>query len=278
MPKANVNGIDIYYEVHGSGDPLVLIGGLGYDIWQWHKMIPLLAEEFQVVIFDNRGVGRSDSPPGPYTADMLAEDTAGLITYLGHEEAAVMGFSMGGFVAQALAINRPELVGHLILAATNFGGPNHIGMTPERLAIMTDMTMDPVERTRWGIRESTAPGFVESNPGFVEEWIKYSLNRPVGFFQGYQAQLAIGTGLIAASYEESFQPKLKKLNVPTLILFGEHDVIVPVANAQLLAQEIPDSRVKLLPDSAHFFPFDSPEFAVGAIISFLRDQPLKPLS
>ncbi|MGD8967026.1 MAG: alpha/beta fold hydrolase, partial [Anaerolineae bacterium] len=68
MPKAHANGIDIYYEIHGSGDPLILINGLGYDLWMWHKMVPGLTEHFQVIVFDNRGVGQTDKPEGPYTA------------------------------------------------------------------------------------------------------------------------------------------------------------------------------------------------------------------
>jgi pimeloyl-ACP methyl ester carboxylesterase len=75
MPKAKVNEIELYYETSGSGDPLVLIAGLGYPLWQWHKMVPFLAEHFQVIAFDNRGVGQTDKPAGPYTAQMLAADT-----------------------------------------------------------------------------------------------------------------------------------------------------------------------------------------------------------
>ena len=82
-PEFETNGISIYYEVHGSGEPLVLISGLGYGLWQWHKMIPLLAEHCQVIAFDNRGAGQSDQPAGPYSAAMLAADTAGLIEALG---------------------------------------------------------------------------------------------------------------------------------------------------------------------------------------------------
>ena len=270
MPKAQVNDIGIYYEIHGTGDPLVLIGGLGYDIWQWHKMVPGLAKEFQVIIFDNRGVGKSDSPPGPYTADMLADDTAGLLNYLDFEQAAVLGFSMGGFVAQALVINKPELVGKLVLADTDFGGPNYVPMTKERLAILIDYTMDPVEKSEWGIRESTSPGFMETNQDFVKEWTNYILNRPQTL-EGLQAQTTIGLGLISASYEECFQPKLKNISVPTLILFGELDVIVPTANAELLAREIPGSRVEILPNTGHFITFDNYELAASKIISFLKE-------
>ena len=90
MPRAHANGIEIYYQVHGLGKPLVLISGLGYDQWMWHKMIPGLAEHFQVIAFDNRGVGQTDKPPGPYTAQMLADDTAAMLEALGINRTAVL--------------------------------------------------------------------------------------------------------------------------------------------------------------------------------------------
>ena len=110
MPTVHVNGINLVYETHGSGDPLVLISGIGYDRWQWHKMVPGLAGHFTVITFDNRGVGQTDKPVRPYTAQMLADDTAGLIQALGYQCAHVMGHSMGGFVAQALALNHPAQI------------------------------------------------------------------------------------------------------------------------------------------------------------------------
>src|SRR5512141_244911 len=105
MPKVQANGIELYYETHGEGKPLVLISGLGYSLWQWHKMVPYLAEHFKVITFDNRGVGQSDKPSGPYTAQMLAADTVGLLDALGIDKTIVAGHSMGGFIAQAMALD-----------------------------------------------------------------------------------------------------------------------------------------------------------------------------
>ncbi|HVN17023.1 MAG TPA: alpha/beta hydrolase, partial [Anaerolineales bacterium] len=121
MPKITSNGIGLYYEIHGSGRPLVLISGLGYSLWQWHRMVPLLAKHFQVITFDNRGVGQSDKPAGPYSAQMLAADVVGLLDALHIEKAIIAGHSMGGFIAQALALGFPERVEKLILCSTNFG-------------------------------------------------------------------------------------------------------------------------------------------------------------
>jgi len=268
MPVAAVNDVNIYYEVHGSGQPLILINGLGYDLWMWHKMVPGLAEHCQVIVFDNRGVGKSDKPPGPYSAQLLADDVASLLATLDIEEAAVMGHSMGGFVAQALVLSRPELVNKLVLSATNFGGPNHIPVTPEALAVLTDVQADPIERLRRGIAISCAPDFPESNADFVDAWLAHRVQNPIDP-QGYQAQLAIGLAL--NTLEASFEPRLKEVEAPTLIMFGEHDKVVPPGNADLLARQIPDSRITILADAGHFFPLEVPEAANRAIIAFLEE-------
>lgn len=264
MPTINANGIGIGYEVHGNGRPLVLIAGLGYSRWMWRRMIPGLAEHFQVVAFDNRGMGASDKPPGPYTAEMLAADTAVLIESLGLENAIIMGHSMGGFVAQALVLARPDLVGALVLSATNFGGPNHLPVTPAALAVLLDMSADPVTRFKNGLGVSTAPGFPEQNPVIIEEWLAWRVANPIEPAP-YQAQLAIGLGLAQTGFEE----RLTAVSCPTLLLFGEHDQVVPPGNADLLAAKIPTSIIQILPDAGHFFPIETPNAAVTAIVEWI---------
>jgi pimeloyl-ACP methyl ester carboxylesterase len=198
---------------------------------------------------------------------MLAEDTAGLMGALGIDQAAVMGHSMGGFVAQALALSRPDLVRKLILSATNFGGPRHIPVTQEALAVLTDMEADPVERLKRGILISCAPGFGQAHPDIVEQWLDYRVRNPI-LPEPYQAQMAIGLSLM--SEEACFEPMLKAVQVPTLILFGEHDKVVPPGNADLLAREIPNSTIQILPNAGHFFPMESPGEAVAVIVEFLK--------
>jgi len=266
MPKIHVNDIDIYYEITGAGQPLLLIAGLGYGLWQWHKMIPLLAERRQVIAFDNRGAGQTDKPDGPYSATMLAADTAGLIEALDLEEVTVMGHSMGGFVTQQLVLDRPDLVSKLILAATNFGGPNHIPVTPEALAAMMDRTGDPAAVVRRGIAVACAPGFAEAHPDRVQELVAYRFTNPVPP-AAYQAQMAIGLGLLAPA--AAFAGRLKAVSAPTLILFGEHDRVVPPGNAELLKREMPNSEIVILPGAGHMFPIEAPEAAAEAVIEFL---------
>ncbi len=267
MPKVHANGIDIYYEIHGSGDPLILINGLGYDLWMWHKMVPGLAEHFKVVTFDNRGVGKSDKPKGPYSAQMLADDTAGLLEALGIERAAVMGHSMGGFIAQALVLSRPEMVSKLILSATNFGGPNHIPVTPEALAFLMEETGDPVDRVKRGVLIACAPGFADRQPEMIEKWITYRMENPI-LPEHNQAQMAIGLALLSA--EAAFEHQLKNVQVQTLILFGEHDKVVPPGNAELLAKAIPNSTIHILPNAGHHLELEVPDEAVATIVGFLN--------
>ncbi len=265
MPKIKTNNIELYYEIHGAGQPLVLISGLGYPLWQWHKMVPFLAEHFQVITFDNRGVGQSDKPAGPYTAQMLAADTAGLLETLGIEKAIIAGHSMGGFIAQAMALDFPQKVAKLILCSTNFGGPHHVPVTAEAMKVLTDVTSDALTRFKNGLAVSTAPDWSEKNPEMIEEWVKWRIANPIDPAP-YQAQMAIGFGLMPEA--AAFENKLPRLNVPTLILFGAHDKVVPPENASLLAEKISGSKVVILPNAGHFFPIEVAEAASRTITDF----------
>lgn len=267
MPIVHTNDIELYYETQGAGTPLVLLAGLGYPGWQWHKLAPLLAPHYQVITPDNRGVGQSSKPPGPYTASLLAADTVGLLDALAIEQAVILGHSMGGFVAQALALEYPQRVRKLILAATNFGGPRHVPITPAAMAVLTDTTVDPVTRFRNGLTVSTAPDFADRQPEVIAEWLAWRLANPIDV-GGYQAQLAIGLGLLRE--EACFEHRLAAITAPTLILFGAHDAVVPPANADLLAQRIAHSRVHILPDAGHFFPLETPEEAARVIARFVE--------
>lgn len=267
MPKVKTNNIELYYEIHGAGKPLVLISGLGYPLWQWHRMVPFLAEHFQVITFDNRGVGQSDKPAGPYTAQMLATDTAGLLDALGIEKAVIMGHSMGGFIAQALALDFPQKVEKLVLCSTNFGGPRHAPITPEAMAVLTDMTSDPLTRFKNGLKVSTAPGWAEKNPAMIEAWVQWRIANPIEPIP-YQAQMSIGLALMPEA--AAFESKLPSLQVPTLILVGAHDKVVPPANASLLSEKIAGSKVVIFPDAGHFFPIEIAEAASQAILEFAK--------
>jgi pimeloyl-ACP methyl ester carboxylesterase len=267
MPKVNVNNIDVAYEINGEGHPLLLITGVGYGAWFWHKVIPGLAERYQVISFDNRGSGGTDKPEGPYTVPMMAADTAGLLDALGVKSCYMMGHSLGGFIAQELAYTRPDLVGKLVLASTTHGGIKVIPITPEALEVLTNRQGDPVELVKKGIAIACAPGFSEQNPETVQELLTYRFTNPVPLVQ-YQAQVAAGAGMSGLTDDQVTQ-RLGAIKVPTLILFGEHDKVVPPGNAELFHQKIADSRIEIIPNTGHMFPVEDPSSTVGNIKEFL---------
>jgi pimeloyl-ACP methyl ester carboxylesterase len=179
MMKTKVNGIELAYQVQGEGRPLVLITGVGYGMWFWHKVTPGLSNQYQVITFDNRGAGESEKPDGPYTVPMLAADTAGLLDELGVKQAYVFGHSLGGFIAQELAVTRPDLVSKLILASTNPGGMKVIPITAEAMQVLTDRSGEPVDLIRRGVAIACAPGFTERQPEVVQELMDYRFTNPV---------------------------------------------------------------------------------------------------
>lgn len=256
------------YDIEGSGPPLLLIAGLGYSRWMWHRMIPGLARAFQVISYDNRGVGGSDKPAGPYTADLLAADAAALLAALDIEQTAVVGHSMGGFIAQAFALNYPRQLTRLVLCATNFGGPNHIPVTQEALSVLMDTHSDPLTRLRNGILISCAAGYAEREPEFVATWLNYRAEHPLDP-AGYQAQMGIGLSLMSA--EASFEQRLSHIDTPTLLLSGSEDKVVPPGNVDLLAARIRHSQTALIENAGHLFPFEQPETAVAIITRFLQE-------
>ena len=167
MATKFVNGINMYYEIHGEGEPLVMIMGLRRNVEWWHKQVPVLSRHFRVLVFDNRGAGRSDKPEMDYSIRLFAEDTAELMRLTGMESANVLGYSMGGYIGQELAVNYPGMVRRLVLAATSAGGENAVMMSPERMAKFTaieGLTPEEPARTEkvltiYPLRTGTKPVF-----------------------------------------------------------------------------------------------------------------------
>jgi pimeloyl-ACP methyl ester carboxylesterase len=268
MPTVNVNGINLAYGITGAGRPLVFITGVGYGKWFWHKVAPDLAEHFQVITFDNRGAGESDKPDGPYNVPMMAADTIGLLDALQIKNAYVMGHSLGGYIAQELVVTRPDLIGKLILASTNFGGTKVVPITPAAMKVLTDRSGDPAELVKRGIAIACAPGFAERQPDVAQELMQYRFTNPVPPAQ-YAAQVAAGAGTMAYT-DEIVDARMRAIKVPTLILFGEHDKVVPPGNAELMAQKIAGAQIKIIPNAGHIFPIEDPQATAEALIEFLK--------
>jgi len=262
MPSVHANGLKLSYASTGDGPPLLLISGLGYGGNFWRLFTEEVSHAFRVITFDNRGVGGSEAPPGPYTTQQMAADAAGLLEALDVGEAFVLGHSLGGAIAQELALGFPARVRKLVLAAT-LGGPGGVPITPEALAAMTNRQGDPVQIFRRGVEVATAPGFPERNPERVAELLQMRLAAPVRP-SSYSAQLAAGAGHDAWA-------RLSAIACPTLVLTGTEDRVVPPANSELLAARIPHARVVRLEGLGHLLFVESPEESASAVLRFLND-------
>ena len=161
MPKVRTGEIELYYEICGQGEPLLLIMGLGGGSSLWWEQAAFFCEDYLVITYDSRGVGRSDKPDMPYSMDMLVEDAAGLLGQIGIRRAHVYGVSMGGMVAQALAVRYPEMVASLILGATTCGGAHAVTASQETLEQLFSIMRLPVEEV---VRVSTTLTF---SPAFT---------------------------------------------------------------------------------------------------------------
>jgi 3-oxoadipate enol-lactonase len=262
MPTLATNGINLHYERHGEGPPLVFITGVGYGAWFWHKLVPLLSQHFEVITLDNRGAGQSAKPEGPYTANLMAGDVAGLMDALEIKWAYIIGHSLGGFIAQELVLARPDLVSKLVLAGTSHGGPNAVPIPPEALDVLTNRTGDSLQLLRRGLAIATAPGFAERQPAIMEELFQYRLTNPVPPVQ-YQAQVMAGVG-------HNAEDRLGLIRCPTLVLCAEHDRVVPPGNGPLMVAKIPGAKLKLLPDVGHLFPIEDPATTARLLFDFWK--------
>ena len=148
MPYAENSSVRIYWEEHGQGDSLLLIMGLGYTLEMWHRTTPVLSQHYRTIVFDNRGVGRSDVPPGAYSIPAMAADAAAVMDSAGVDRAHVFGVSMGGMIAQEFALQYPRRVRSLILGCTSHGGPEAVLADSEVLTTLAARAMSGEEGVR----------------------------------------------------------------------------------------------------------------------------------
>ena len=266
MAVVPVNDIEMAYEIEGVGPRLVLISGVGYGGWFWKPLVAQLKDHFSVLTFDNRGAGGTTHATGPYTVQQMASDTAGLMDALNFSPAVICGHSLGGFIAQELAVARPDLVEKLILAGTNHGGTDVIPITQEALAVMMNRDGDPVELVRNGIEIASAAGFADRQPEIVQALTAYRFTGPVPGPQ-YQAQVMAGAGMGLLTAEQVVR-RMAALTMPVLILFGEEDRVVPPGNAEYMARKIPNAEIEIIKNTGHIFPIEDPQAAAETIIKF----------
>ena len=260
MPFTTNQGARIYWDEEGQGEPLLLIMGLGYSSVAWHRTRPVLAKKFTAIAFDNRGVGRSDAPVGPYPIVLMASDAAAVLDAAGVESAHILGLSMGGMIAQEFALQYPQRVRSLILGCTASGGPTAVRAEPEA----TQMLMARGKMTAEEAAQAAIP-FIY-HPLTPQAWIDEDLNVRRPWFPHPDAYTAQLQGILAW---EAYS-RLSQIGAPTLVIHGESDRLVHPGNGKLIAEKIPGAKLVLLPRASHIFTTDQPQAAHEAIMEFLE--------
>lgn len=262
-PRARVRDIQVYYEEEGVGFPLLMIMGLGGNLDWWDpRLLQALSARFTTIVFDNRGTGRTDRSEREYSMALLAEDAVGLLDALRIPKAHVLGISMGGMIAQELALSHPEKVERLVLCSTNCGGRKSIPAPQETLGLMARAASASSEEE---VARMTVPlifteAFRNANPAAVETWIRRVLKAPTPL-DTYLRQLHAITGFDA--YD-----RLPGLRAPTLVLRGRKDILIPPENGAVLAQAIPHARLVDLEHSGHGLAEDMDE-VLRSVMEFL---------
>ena len=266
MPIAVIDDIELFHERHGEGPRLLFIGGTGGDLRQKPNVFEgPLAKRFDLLAYDQRGLGRSSKPDRPYAMADYAADAAGLLDHVGWDDCAVIGVSFGGMVAQELAIRHPKRVTRLVLACTSSGGA---GGASYPLHELEDLA--PRERAiraiELGDRRCGADWRREHPDAFERMLALYTARQSAGGAADPAAERGARLQLEARRGHDTWD-RLHRIACPTLICGGHHDDIAPPANSQALASRIPDSRVALF-DGGHLFMIQD-RAALPAMIEFV---------
>src|SRR5580693_1799948 len=261
MAFVDNQGARIYWDEQGQGEPLLLIMGLGYPSAMWYRIRPALSARYRTIALDNRGAGRSDVPPGPYSIPQMASDAAAVLDAAGVESAHVFGVSMGGMIAQEFALQYPERVRSLILGCTTAGGPHAVQAEPAALQTLMRQGITPEEA-----KEAIIPFIYD--PATPRERIDEDMAIRMKWYptpQGYMGQLQ---GII----QWEAYSRIAQITEPTLIIHGETDRLIPPANALLIIERIPGAKLVSIPHAGHIFETDQPGAAHLAIVEFLSAQ------
>jgi 3-oxoadipate enol-lactonase len=272
MSTVTVGDVELYYEEHGSGDPLLLIMGLAADSTAWLFQLPAFAERYRTIVFDNRGVGRSSKPAGPYRIATMADDAAGLLDALGISRAHVVGVSMGGMIAQELALQHPEKVRGLVLACT-YPEPDdeirrgressmaQLGVGAGGATSIDLAAIDPMMLFQTLLPRVFSPTFLQNQLPTLMQLFGGALQW--GFsVEAIMAQVDAVMGHKATD-------RLGTISSPTLVLTGDADLLIPCANSDVIASKIPGARLTKIPGGTHGFNFETPDLFNREVLDFL---------
>ena len=256
--------VRIAWERRGAGAPLVLVHGLGYARWGWEPIVDALAGRFELILLDNRGIGASEAPPGPYTVAEMASDVAQVMDDAGLARAHLLGTSLGGMIAQELAAQSPARIDRLVLACTTPGGPNAYPLRQETLDLLAEApSLEPEVALRLFVENALAPGTVADRPELAQRILDHRRSSPQDP-AAWAAQAAAG-----ASFDGF--ASLRKITAPTLVQHGTDDRVVDALNATLLAGLIPGASVELFAGGGHLYFWEQPDRFVASVTSFLED-------
>jgi len=265
LPHFETQGGRIWYEAIGDGDPVLLIMGLAGKGSDWTpEFLHLLARYFRCITYDHRGCGASDPARERVTIDSMAEDALALLDHLGVGACHVAGLSMGGMIAQTIAIRSPERVRKLVLISTHCGGERIVTPDPEIMELISNPKPGRAALRRT-IQALCAPGFAERRPGALEGFVDGVLASPTSY-EVLQAQLK-------AVLSDDRYKLLPRIQAPTLIIQGDKDRLVPPGNAGVLHERIPDTRLAGIANCGHMVMLEWPEKLAELIAVFLMDTP-----
>jgi pimeloyl-ACP methyl ester carboxylesterase len=275
MSIAKVGSVELYYEEHGSGDPLLLIMGLAADSQAWMFQIPDFAQHYRVIAFDNRGVGRSSKPAGPYSIHEMADETAGLMGALGIDRAHVVGVSMGGMIAQELVLRHPELVRALVLACTYPEPDADVERTRQFTLQQFGGSIDASGAMHVDLTTLNPMMFLQQllpnvfNQSFIEKELPKLMQIFSGALQyGFSMEAILGQ--VGAVMSHKATDRLHQIKSPTLVITGDADRLVPPAGSDILAREIANAKLVKVPGGSHGFNFETPDVFNREVLDFLR--------
>jgi 3-oxoadipate enol-lactonase len=252
----------LHVEQSGSGEPLLLITGFAISAAVFEPVLPLYARRFAVTTYDNRGAGRSSGARPGLSVGQLAADAAGLLDALGIDSAHVYGLSMGGMIAQELALRFPHRVRTLVLGGTTPGGPHAVLPLREVAALAAELPGTPgTARARALAAALFSPEFREREPAQVRALLAYFARhraRPTGLAAHWWATV----------YHDTWS-RLPRLERPTLVLHGGADALVPLGSAQRLADRIPGATLAVVPGAGHAYLLEQPELSYAVFTDWL---------
>lgn len=262
---AQSDNVSLIYQVAGRGENVLFIGGTGWDLRASPSPLDSpLTENFTVALYDQRGMGRSDKPKGPYSMRTYADDAIAVVDALGWERAHIVGYSFGGMVAQEVAINYPDSVRKLVIAASTPGGPGKSSYPVHEL-----LHLDPYERARQGLEIADlrfTKSYQKNNPMEANEKIQRRIETQTRYMDEPGAKFGLQQQLMARAEHNCFD-RLEKITARTLVLAGNHDGQAPISAQQLMAEKISNS-VFVSVDGSHNFLFESNQ-AYDVISNFL---------